>query len=119
VRSIFLNRGSQGLAAAKDIRIQGIFNRGIIDFHIIAILQVRSNRPLRHLPRHENLFPDFFLDQAHVSESLIVQRQLLLIRDFDALSHPVPFLCFMTMATATAFTRARHLGRTRRWASVL
>ena len=85
--SIFLNRGSQGLAAARDICIQGIFNLGIIDFYIIAILHVRPDRSLRHLARHENLFPDLFLDQAHVSEPLMEQRQLLLIRDFDAFSH--------------------------------
>ena len=39
----------------------------------------------------------FFLDQTHISESLVEQRQLLLIRDFDTISHLVPFLRLMTI----------------------
>ena len=57
-------------------------------------MQVCSDRALRDLPRHKNLFPHFLLDQTHVFESLVEQREFFLIRDFDSRLHLVPFLYF-------------------------
>ena len=73
MRSVGLDRGSQGLASAWNIGVQRVFDSLIVDFDVVAVLNIRSYWPLRDIPWHENLFPNFLFDETDVSKPLVEQ----------------------------------------------
>src|SRR3989449_1140885 len=75
---VFRDGGVQGFGAQRDVGLQDRFDLRIIDDHRIAILDIGQADALPgHITRHEQLLPDLFFDQAHITKPFIQQLELL------------------------------------------
>src|SRR5438552_8771838 len=75
---IFRDGGVQGLGPQRDVGLQDRFHVGLLDDHLVAILDIgQTDAFSRRITGHEQFLPDLFFNQADITEPLIQQFELL------------------------------------------
>jgi hypothetical protein len=71
VGAALVNRRAQCCIPSRDRVLNRLFSGRIVNLNLISILDIRPNRPMRYLARHEDFLPDFFFDQTDIPKSLV------------------------------------------------